>query len=74
MLAALLLFFGVSSTLRRLEIAALGEAALSPAQAARLVAEGRISSEEADRLTHGVGGASPQRALSGEGRSGAIGG
>lgn len=74
MLLALLLFFGVSSTLRRLEIAALGEAALSPAQAARLVAEGRISSEEADRLTHGVGGASPQRALSGEGRSGAFGG
>ena len=74
MLAALLLFFGVSSTLRRLEIAALGEAALSPAQAARLVAEGRLSREEAERLTRGVGGAAPARALPGGSRSGALGG
>ncbi len=55
MLTVLLLFFAVSATLRRLEIAALGEAVLSPAQAARLVAEGRISGEEAERLTTGTG-------------------
>ena len=55
MLAALLLFFAASARLRGLEIAALGEAALSPAQAARMVAEGRISSEEAERLTTGTG-------------------
>ena len=59
MLVALLLFFAASARLRGLEIAALGEAALSPAQAARMVAEGRISGEEAERLTTGTGEAQP---------------
>ncbi len=54
MLVSLFLFFAVSPTLRRLKIGALDEAALSPAQAARMVAEGRISSEEAERLMTGT--------------------
>ena len=73
MLAALLLVFAASATLRRLEVGALGEAALSPSQAARLVAEGRISNEEAESLTSGVGGAALARALPGESRPGALG-
>lgn len=59
MLAVLLLVFAASATLRRLEIAELGTAALSPSQAARLVAEGRISNEEAERLTTGTDSNTP---------------
>ena len=43
--------FGLSKRLRQLEFGSLERAEMSPAQAAILVAEGKISQEEADRLT-----------------------
>lgn len=45
------LIFGISTQLRRLEFGNLQRAEMSPAQAAILVAEGKITQEEADRLT-----------------------
>lgn len=48
-LSVVLLIFGLSARLRRFEFSSLERAELSPAQAARLVAEGKISQEEADR-------------------------
>jgi MFS transporter, DHA1 family, staphyloferrin A biosynthesis exporter len=50
-LVLLLLLFTVSGQLRGLRLDALEYADLSPAQAAKLVAEGKISREEAARLT-----------------------
>ena len=49
--AAVVLMFGLSKRLRQLEFGSLERAEMSPAQAAILVAEGKISQEEADRLT-----------------------
>jgi len=51
MLASLLLFFALSSRLRHLRVEALAHAELSPVQAAALVADGKISREDAERLT-----------------------
>ena len=51
MLVSLVLFFALSSRLRNLSVAALAYAELSPAQAAELVAEGKITQTDADRLT-----------------------
>ena len=51
MLASLLLFFALSSRLRHLSVDALAHAELSPAQAAALVAQGKISQDDAERLT-----------------------
>jgi MFS family permease len=51
LLVVLGLIFGLSSPLRGLRQEALEQASMSPAQAAALVAEGRLSQEEADRLT-----------------------
>lgn len=50
-LAGVVLMFGLSRRLRQLEFGTLERAEMSPAQAAALVAEGKISQEEADRLT-----------------------
>jgi MFS family permease len=50
-LVVVLLIFGISKQLRRLQFGNLDRAEMSPAQAATLVAEGRLSQEEADRLT-----------------------
>ena len=52
LLAMVLLVFSWSRLLRGLRLDPLGAAALSPVQAAKLVAEGKISQAEADRLTH----------------------
>ena len=46
-----LLIFGISKRLRQLEFSNLDHAELSPAQAASLVAEGKLSPEEAARLS-----------------------
>jgi hypothetical protein len=51
MLVSLLVFFALSAQLRGLSVEALAHAELSPAQAAALVAEGKISPEDAERLT-----------------------
>ena len=51
MLVSLVLFFALSSRLRNLSVAALAYAELSPVQAAELVAEGKITQTDADRLT-----------------------
>src|SRR5690606_13111521 len=48
-IVVILLLFGISKQLRRLEFSNLDRAELSPAQAASMVAEGKISQEEADR-------------------------
>jgi len=50
-----LLMFGISKQLRRLEFSNLDRAELSPAQAASMVADGRLSQEEADRLSGQTG-------------------
>ena len=50
MLVLLLAMFAVSSRLRGLSLDVLTHAELSPAQAAKLVAEGKVSQEEANRL------------------------
>ena len=49
MLVVLAAIFTLSRRLRDLNVEALGQADLSPAQAARLVAEGVLTQEEADR-------------------------
>lgn len=51
LLAALLLLFAASPRLRNLRLAPMGRSELSPVQAAAMVAEGKITQEEADRLT-----------------------
>jgi hypothetical protein len=51
MLSLLLLLFWRSPELRRLRLDALHRSELSPAQAARLVSEGKLSQAEADRLS-----------------------
>ena len=51
LMGLILAFFLASSRLRNLRLGALAEAALSPVQAAKLVAEGRLTQAEADRLT-----------------------
>jgi hypothetical protein len=51
LLVIAILVFTFSSRLRDLKLSQFAEAELSPAQAARLVAEGKISREEAARLT-----------------------
>ncbi|MCK9495704.1 MAG: MFS transporter [Dehalococcoidia bacterium] len=56
-IAVVILMFGLSAQLRRLEFGNLEKAEMSPAQAAVLVAEGKISQEEADRLTGRTPGA-----------------
>jgi len=48
-IVVILLMFGISKRLRQLEFSNLDRAELSPAQAATLVAEGKITQEEADR-------------------------
>lgn len=50
-IVVVLLIFGISKRLRQLEFSNLDRAELSPAQAASLVAEGKISPEEAARLS-----------------------
>lgn len=50
MLGLLLLLFSFAPALRRLRLDALRRTELSPAQAAQLVAEGKLSQDEADRL------------------------
>lgn len=50
-LATVGLIFGISGQLRSLRMENLGRAEMSPAQAAELVAQGKITHEEADRLS-----------------------
>jgi MFS transporter, DHA1 family, staphyloferrin A biosynthesis exporter len=50
-LLVVLALFGLSSRLRGLNISALAQTELSPAQASKLVEDGSITQEEADRLT-----------------------
>lgn len=50
-LVVMLGVFTMSTTLRNLTLSPLAHAELSPSQAARLVEEGRITQEEADRIT-----------------------
>lgn len=52
-IATILVFLLISRRLRELRIEPLAQTALSPAQAARLVAQGKITQAEADRLSHG---------------------
>ena len=54
MVIAFGLLFTLSSQFRNLRVVPGREAALSPAQAATLVAEGRMTREEADRLLRGT--------------------
>ena len=51
MLALLFLLFGAAAALRNLRLEGASHADLSPAEAARLVAEGSISELEAERLS-----------------------
>jgi hypothetical protein len=51
MLSLLLLMFGLSPELRKLRLEALHRTELSPAQAARLVSEGKLSQADAERLS-----------------------
>jgi MFS family permease len=51
LLVVLFLMWGVGGRLRNLRLDALGPAAMSPVRAAELVAAGKLSQEEADRLT-----------------------
>ena len=51
LVAMVALFFVISKQLRRLNIAQLTRVELSPAQAAELVAQGKLSQAEADRLS-----------------------
>src|SRR5690606_8893235 len=56
------IMFTVSKTMRTLRMEAMEEAAMSKVQAARLIAEGKLTQEEADRLT----GAAPIPVVDGE--------
>ena len=51
MLASMVLFFAFNTRLRTMNVVALAYAELSPAKAAELVAEGKITQAEAERLT-----------------------
>lgn len=51
LLVVVIVVFALSGQLRNLRLAPLEEAEMSPAQAAKLVAEGKITREEADRLS-----------------------
>jgi hypothetical protein len=51
LMVLLLLVFGLVKPLRNLRLDALEHAELSPVQAAAMVAEGKLSQEEADRLS-----------------------
>ena len=51
LVATVLLFFAISKTLRTLRVDQLAVAELSPARAATLVAQGKLTQAEADRLT-----------------------
>jgi hypothetical protein len=66
MIATLALFFIFSSHLRTLHVTPGRRAELSPAQAAALVAQGKITEEEAAQLT-GLADASPVHGHSGNG-------
>jgi MFS family permease len=61
LLVVLFLMWGASERLRNLRVMALGRAELSPVRAAELVAQGKLTQEEADRMTGQVRnrGASP---------------
>jgi MFS family permease len=61
LLVVLFVMWGMSPRLRNLRLEALGPAAMSPVRAAELVAQGKMSQEEADRLT----GETARRARSG---------
>jgi polyhydroxyalkanoate synthesis regulator phasin len=43
--------WGASERLRNLRVLALGRAELSPVRAAEMVAQGKLTQEEADRMT-----------------------
>ena len=58
LVTTLLLFFAISTTLRTLRVDQLAEAELSPARAATIVAQGKLTQAEADRLT-GTGSVPP---------------
>jgi hypothetical protein len=51
LLVVLFLMWGASPRLRNLNVAALGRAELSPVRAAELVAQGKLTQDEADRMT-----------------------
>jgi MFS family permease len=61
LLVVLFLMWGFSERLRNLRVMALGRAELSPVRAAEMVAQGKLTQEEADRMTGQVRnrGASP---------------
>jgi hypothetical protein len=51
LLVALTLMFAFSTRLRNLRMAPMGRTELSPVQAAALVAQGKLTQEEADEMT-----------------------
>ena len=51
LIVIVLVIFALVTPLRRLRLDAMARSELSPVQAAALVAEGKITQEEADRLT-----------------------
>jgi predicted MFS family arabinose efflux permease len=51
LLVVLFLMWGASERLRNLRVMALGRAELSPVRAAEMVAQGKLTQEEADRMT-----------------------
>ena len=59
-LGAIVLFFTFSRRLRTLRLEALGHSDLSPVQAAELVVEGKMTQEEADRITGVVRRSGPE--------------
>jgi MFS family permease len=65
LMGTLVLMFALNPRLRGLQLTAMGKAELSPIQAAALVAEGKITQREADRLT---GETDRRRAAGGEDR------
>jgi MFS family permease len=69
-IVVVVLIFGISKQLRQLEFSNLDRAELSPAQAASLVAEGKISPEEAARLSGRSAGAAARPATRVEGDRG----
>jgi MFS family permease len=62
---ALFALWGASPRLRHLRLDALGTAELSPVQAAQLVAEGKLTQEQADRMTGKRPAGAPPAALPG---------
>jgi len=53
LLIIMALWFGLNGRMRNLRLDQLAHAEMSPAQAARLVAEGKLTQEEADRIVRG---------------------